>query len=192
MHLFNDKQGYGAATKLLHWSVAVLLAVQFVLAAIMLSLVPGQSFAGLSGDTYYNWHKSLGLVTLGLVALRLLARRAGRLPDWAPTLSAAEQAFIHRAERVLYAGMIALPVSGFVYVMAGGYGVLLFGRWQLPNPIGRLEPLAIAAQWLHVVSAYILLATATAHVALVLRHQLVLRDRLLVRMLPGRGATGEP
>jgi cytochrome b561 len=140
-------------------------------------------------STYYNWHKSIGLVALVAAVLRLLARRRGQLPDWAPTLSERERAFIHRAEQVLYAAMFVMPVSGFLYVMAGGYGVNLFGVWELPNPIGAWPALAVLAKWTHIVSAYVLIATLAGHVGLVLWHTLVLKDGLLGRMLPRRGAT---
>ncbi len=84
--------------------------------------------------------------------------------------------------------MLVMPVSGFLYVMAGGYGVHLFGRWHLPNAVGAWPMLAFTARWTHVVAGWLLLATIAGHVGLVLRHQLVLKDGLLWRMWPGRGA----
>ena len=81
--------------------------------------------------------------------------------------------------------MFVMPVSGFLYVMAGGYGVNLFGLWELPNPIGLRPLLAVAAKWTHIVSAYALVATLAGHIGLVLWHTLVLKDGLIRRMLPG-------
>ncbi len=81
--------------------------------------------------------------------------------------------------------MLVMPVSGFLYVMAGGYGVHLFGRWHLANPIGAWPLLAFIARWIHIGAGWVLLATIGAHVGLVLRHQLVLKDGLLWRMWPG-------
>lgn len=186
MPLHNSKEGYGALTKTLHWLVVALFAFQFAAANIMLRLDGGATALGLTQNAYYNWHKSIGLVALVVAVVRLLARRRGTLPDWAPTLSEGERRFIHRAEQVLYAAMFVMPVSGYLYVMAGGFGVTLFGAWELPNPIGAHPWLATVAKWTHVASAYALLLTLAGHVGLVLRHQLVLRDRLLHRMLPGR------
>ena len=117
---------------------------------------------------------------------RLANRRMGELPPWAPSLADWEKRFIHRAEQVLYAAMLVMPVSGFVYVMAGGYGVHLFGAWHLPNPIGSWPTLATAAKLVHQGAGWVLLAAMASHIGLVLRHQLVLKDGLLWRMLPGR------
>jgi cytochrome b561 len=137
----------------------------------------------MSGDCLYNWHKSLGLAALALAMARLWSRRAGVLPPWAPGLSAFERRLIHRYEQALYAAMFVMPLSGFVYVMAGGYGVLLFGLWPLPDPIGEWKALAAAARVVHAAAAIILAAAIAIHAGLVLRHQFILRDGLLSRML---------
>jgi cytochrome b561 len=175
---------YGRLTKLFHWLIVVLFALQFSGGLIMSRIPAKETVLGLTANDLYNWHKSLGLVALLIAVLRLVARRYGRLPNWAKSLSAGERRFIHRAEQVLYATMFVMPISGYVFVMAGGYGVLLFGRWTLFNPLPKLAWLASAAQWVHMLSAIALGATILAHLALVLRHQLLLRDGLLWRMLP--------
>ena len=186
MRSLNSSEGYGAVTKLLHWIIAALFAFQLASGEIMTRLGPADTALGVAQSGYYNWHKSVGLLALFLAVARLVARKSGTLPDWAPTLSELERRFIHRAEQVLYTAMFAMPVSGFLYVMAGGYGVLLFGAWELPNPVGSKPWLAAAARWTHVLAAFALLLALAGHIGLVLRHQLVLRDGLLTRMLPRR------
>jgi cytochrome b561 len=188
MTLHNTSDGYGTLTKTLHWLVVALFAFQFAAANIMLRMDESGTVLGLSQDIYYNWHKSIGLVALAVAIVRLLARRSGQLPDWAPVLSERERQFIHRAEQVLYIAMFVMPVSGFLYVMAGGYGVTLFGMWELPNPIGMRPAIATAAKATHIVSAYVLVLTLAGHVGLVLWHTLVLKDGLIRRMLPQRRA----
>jgi len=186
MTWLNTQSGYGALTKLLHWLIVVLFAFQFTAANIMLRLDAGATQLGLAQATYYNWHKSIGLTALVVALLRLLARKRGQLPDWAATLSTRERIFVHRAEQVLYLAMFLMPVSGYLYVTAGGFGVTLFGVWDLPNPMGEWQLLATAAKWTHIAGSYALLLAVAGHVGLVLRHQLILKDGLLLRMLPGR------
>lgn len=184
MGLHNSEAGYGTLTKTFHWVTVVLFAFQLLSANVMTRIAPGGSGLGLGQDTWYNWHKSIGLVALLVAMARIWARRQGELPPWAPQLSGAERTFVHRAEQVLYTAMFALPVSGFVYVMAGGYGVKLFGAADMPNPIGAWPLLALAARWTHVVAGWMLVLALAGHVGLVLRHQLVRRDGLLWRMWP--------
>lgn len=191
MALLNSKHGYGALTKIFHWSIAALFALQYVSAAIMLRTPDGLTTFGVTQASFYNWHKSLGLVALAVTVARLLNRRAGALPPWAPSLTKVEKLIIHRAEQLLYAAMLVMPLSGFFYVMAGGYGVRLFGVVDLPNAIGVVPWLAAMAKWVHVASAMLLLLPLGAHLGLVLGHHFGLRDRIINRMLPAK-ATHKP
>jgi cytochrome b561 len=182
MPLWNCREGYGSVTKALHWLVVGLFAAQYAGGLVMTRL--GE---GVTRDDLYNWHKTLGLVALAVAVVRLAARQVGALPEWAPTLSEGERRFVHRAEQVLYTAMFVMPVSGFIYVMAGDYGVMFAGVIDLPNPLGRSDALASVARVVHVAAAIVLAAAVAGHVGLVLRHTLLLRDGLVWRMLPGRG-----
>lgn len=184
MTIFNCESGYGGLTKALHWAVAILFALQYASATVMVRTPAEGETLGITQAAYFNWHKSLGLIAFGLAILRLANRRVGALPPWAPTLTVLEQALIHRAEQLLYLVMFVMPLSGFVYVMAGGYGVRLFGLVDLPNPIGSAPLLATAARWTHLTSAILLLLPLGAHLGIVLSHHLVLKDGIIARMLP--------
>lgn len=186
MGLLNSTHGYGGLTKALHWAIAVLFAMQYASGTIMIRTTTDAATLGIEQATYYDWHKTLGLLALALAVGRLINRRAGPLPPWAPTLSPLEQKIIHRAEQLLYAAMVVMPLSGLLYVMAGGYGVRLFGLFTVPNPIGTSPVVASVARLVHVASALLLLLPLGAHLAIVLGHQYGLKDRLLHRMLPGR------
>jgi cytochrome b561 len=180
MALLSDGKRYGSVVKILHWAIVLLFAAQFAGGMTMTRLPPGGSACGLSGDALHNWHKSLGLVALAIACLRLWARRAGSLPPWAPSLSAGEQRLIHRYERLFYAAMFMMPLSGLIYAMAGGYGVLLFGIWPLPDPIGEWQALAQLARWTHAGAAILLGLAVIVHLGLVAQH---IRHGLLKRML---------
>lgn len=186
MRLLNSQQGYGALTKLLHWAIVVLFAFQYLGAAVMIRTGAGETMLGYPQAVYYDWHKTLGLAALALALIRLINRRAGQMPPWAPTLSNLEQQLIHRMETLLYGAMLVMPLSGFVYCMAGGYGVTLFHAIELPNPIGTWPALASLARAVHIAAAFALLLPLGLHVGLVLGHQCLGKDGLLRRMLPGR------
>ena len=157
MPLVNSPTGYGALTKVFHWLIALLILLQYTSAKIMLRTPAEATTLGLTQDTYYNWHKSLGLVAALVMLARLANRRIGELPPWAPTLTPLEQRIIHRTEQLLYGALLIMPLSGFLYVMAGNYGVRLFGLWDLPNPIGPAPLTAEIGLWVHVTCALLLL-----------------------------------
>lgn len=186
MALTNTSDRYGFFTKLFHWLIVALFAWQYVSGNIMTGMERGQLVAGMNQNGYYNWHKSIGLVALAIACFRLLNRYMGQLPAWAPTLTTPEKTFIHRAEQALYLTMFVMPVSGYIYVMAGGFGVLLFGQWKMPNPIGKVESIAFAAKWVHIGAGWVLAAAVLGHLFVVFRHQFVVKDGLIRRMLPQR------
>jgi cytochrome b561 len=91
MSLTNTENGYGAFTKLFQWLVVLLFALQYAAGHIMTRIGGGDVVLGLTQGDYYDWHKSLGLVALAVAILRLINRRAGQLPAWAPALSEGER-----------------------------------------------------------------------------------------------------
>jgi cytochrome b561 len=86
-------------------------------------------------------------------------RRAG-LPPWAPTLSAAERTLAHWTERALLVLLFAIPLSGLWLVLVSD------------DAVG-----------VHVAAHIAFFVALAAHLGLVLKHQLIDRDRLLKRML---------
>jgi cytochrome b561 len=180
----NSATRYGFVAKFFHWTLFLLVINQFVVAAAMLNTPPDSTVAGFSPATLYNWHKSIGLVALAAALLRYIWRRSVSLPDWAPNLSRGEQRAIHWIERALYTGMFLMPMSGFVFVMAGGYGVKFFGLWDLPIVIAKNAEIAAIAEWTHGATACLLVAVLFAHWAVGIRHQWIHGDRYLQRMLP--------
>jgi cytochrome b561 len=182
--LKNTAIRYGAITRSFHWIILVLFIYQYTVANMMLRIERDQTLLGFTQGTLFNWHKSVGLILLLLALLRLGWRKATNLPDWAPTLTRWERQAFHWIERILYTAMLLMPISGYVYTMAGGYGVRLFGIYALPNPFGKIEILAEIGKTLHIITAYMIVLTLVCHVGLVFKHQFVDKDKLLYRMLP--------
>lgn len=180
----NTSERYGWMTKLLHWVGAVFVLNQIVVAIVMLRTPADETAAGFSQGTLYNWHKSVGLVFFAVLVGRVAWRWLTPLPGWAPNLSGREMRAIHLVERGLYVCLFAMPLSGFLFVMAGDFGVHFFSTRHLPNVVGVHETLAQAAQWTHRIGAWMLTALLLAHWTIVGRHEWVHHDRYVHRMLP--------
>jgi len=180
----NSLARYGVITKFFHWTIFFGIVFQYLVGNVMIRVSQSQTALGYSQGTLYNWHKSIGLIIFGLVVFRYLWRRLTPLPDWAHSLSERERTYTHWVERILYISMFLMPISGYLFVMAGGYGVHFFGLYHLPNPIGEIEPLALAAQYTHRFTSIVMLITLILHIGFVLKHQFANRDRLANRMLP--------
>jgi cytochrome b561 len=180
----NSATRYGGVAKVLHWTLFLLILNQFVVAYAMLNTPPEETIAGFTAGMLYNWHKSIGLVALAAALFRFIWRQTTPLPDWAPNLSGGEKRAIHWIERTLYGCMLLMPASGWVFVMAGNFGVKFFGVWDLPHIIGENAAVAALAEWTHGLTACVLAGALLAHWGLGLRHHRIHRDRYLQRMLP--------
>jgi cytochrome b561 len=128
-----------------------------------------------------NLHKSIGLALLVLIALRLGWRLVHRPPRWPSSLGASQRALAHWGHRLLYAVMLALPVSGYVGSNLNGHGIRFFGLITLPAWGPHLAAAAGALKLLHASLAWALIALVAGHVALAARHALR-RDGLFERM----------
>lgn len=125
-------------------------------------------------------HVSLGGAILLLAAVRLLWRRLTALPPWADALSATERRVAHGVERVLYACLFLIPLTGLGLVTVTGEDWQLAGReWQTRWDLVD-DDLVLGA---HITTHVTFFCALAVHVAMVLKHHLVDRDRLLRRML---------
>ncbi len=186
MAFANSSERYGTITKALHWSVFLLFVYQYLGANLMTRIGRDGRFLGMGQNTLYDWHKSIGLVILALMVLRVIWRNSSGLPDWSPLLTESERRLSHRLEMMVYAMLFAMPISGYLFVMAGNYGVKLFGSWPLPNPIGKVPALATLSWILHVLFAYVAVVFIAWHVGHGLKKHLEAGGGFLERMLPQR------
>ena len=139
---------------------------------------------------YYNWHKWAGFTILLLSVLRLLWRLSHRPPELPARMTAAmprwQQTAHHGVHHLMYVLFFAVPLIGWAYSSASGYPLVWFGVWQLPDFVPVSTELADAIKPWHRITAYALAALIALHIAAALKHQLIDRDGLLRRMLPGK------
>lgn len=185
MRMRNHPGGYGLITKLLHWATVMTLAAQFLVGYALTRaddvLEPFvERWLGGEDDRLLGVHVALGIGILALTALRLIWRVTTPLPQWAEGLSPTEQRVAHVVERLLYATLLLIPLTGLALILASGED------WDLGNT-EWLAPLELADDDVligaHIATHLTFFAALAVHVGLVLKHQLIDRDRLLERML---------
>ncbi|MFO1415206.1 MAG: cytochrome b [Burkholderiales bacterium] len=174
---------YGPVAMSLHWFGAALVLAGFAAGLYMTGLA--FSPAKLR---WYGWHKWIGVTVFLVAAARLAWRR--RVPP--PPLPAATPAWQRRAAHAthgaLYALMLAVPLSGWLYSSATGVSVVYLSLVPLPNLVAKDKALADTLLVVHQSLNATLALLVVLHVAAALRHQWVDRDGLLFRMLPWRAS----
>ena|SRR6056297_889539 len=179
MPIANTPTAYGSVAQALHWLVAAGIGAQFVWAWRI-----DEADSIRAQFTLVNQHKSIGMTVLALVIIRLLWRAFNRPPPFPPGMSAWEKFAATAAHWSLYALILAMPVSGWIYTSAAGFGPAFFGLVDIPALVDQSERLEKLFGEVHEWLAICIAALVSIHVLAALRHQFVLKDGLLRRMLP--------
>ncbi|MEJ8847692.1 cytochrome b [Variovorax rhizosphaerae] len=175
------EMAWSAAMKLLHWLIALLIFLQFALGwlAVGWHLSPMKL-------TLFVWHKSTGMVVLGLVVIRLLCRLATPAPPLPADTPAWERGAARASHVMLYLLMLGMPVTGWIINSAAGMPFRIFWRLPLPAIVAVDKGTAALASLAHLSLGIALALLLVVHVGAALRHHFVQRDNVLTRMLPTR------
>lgn len=175
---------YDAVAMALHWVMAATIIGLLVMGFVMTGLQPGSS----TQFRLYQLHKSLGAVIL-VLALGRLAWRLGHRPPALPAgMGGAERLIAHAGHWGLYALMFGLPLAGWAVVSTSPYNIptVLFGLVGLPH-LPLPKALNGAAKAAHLTGAWLLIVLVLGHAGAALRHHFILRDDVLLRMMPRFG-----
>jgi cytochrome b561 len=105
----------------LHWTTAALIVTVVVLSWVF----PHRPARETSIELLL--HRSFGLVILALTLLRLIVGRVTVAPEEEAGVPWVEAAAARVTHWLLYAILLAMPVTGFLWTAAQGYAVDVFG-----------------------------------------------------------------
>lgn len=162
----------------LHWVMLVLMAAVYACIELRELYPRGSDIReGLKA-----WHFMLGLLVFVLVLGRMVARWRGPRPSG----RASPQEWLGRLMHIaLYALMIVMPIMGWVILSAEGKPIPFFGL-SLPPLTGPDDAFAHQIEDLHETIGELGYWMIGLHAAAALVHHYVLRDGVLLRMLPFR------
>ncbi len=169
---------YDRRTIYFHWATLILIALQWVLAQEIDSFTRGAPRTAARST-----HIALGLVIAAVFLARVVWRgTAGR------RLPAADRGLLHVVAKLTHWGMYALIGGALVLgvVTAFAQADSIYGLFRLPALVPGNKEIGDQIAGIHGTVVTILLILAGIHAAAALVHQFIWRDRLLVRMLPGR------
>jgi cytochrome b561 len=133
----------------------------------------------------YMMHKSVGLLALLLLVLRVVWRLADKAPEPepAPKMQLLAASLVHWG---LYALLLAMPVTGYLAHSFRGFPLPWFGVQSLPVPSLTANDPDLAHDFgeLHEALVWVLLGLLALHIGAALFHHFVKKDRVLARMTP--------
>lgn len=169
---------YGPTAKLLHWSVVVLLLIQYLIGWFMPDIR-----GGMSPGIPMTFHISVGTAVLLVMAFRFAWRLMhpvapeGSLPAYQRLTSEA----VHW---LLYIFVLLTTLSGWVFTSARGWRIAWFYLFRLPMLTSQNANLLVAIDGLHQLLEWSLLILIGLHVSAAFVHLYHYRDGVMRRMFP--------
>ncbi|MYM71992.1 cytochrome b [Duganella sp. FT134W] len=167
---------YAAPAIWLHWISALLVIGLLCIGWYMMSIEdePGSAW-------YFDQHKSFGLLFFVLVIVRLIWRVTHKPVPLAHSLPGWQEKLAGLMQWLLYGGMLAMPVLGYLGASHTRQGVAFFGM-QLP--VWAMPDHDVAEQFfdLHASLAIALTMLIALHVLAALKHLLVDKDDIFYRI----------
>ncbi|MGE7198243.1 YceI family protein [Brevundimonas naejangsanensis] len=188
---------------------AVAIALHWLIAVAILSMIPmgwWMSDAIAQPDTQalayrvFQIHKSIGFLILALTVLRIVWRLTHPVPALPGAMKGWEQFAARATHAAFYALMLALPLTGWIYVSTGwavvtdtplAVATSWFGLFTIPH-LPFIEHASEAARrataWMamgaHSKLAWGAIVLVVLHVGAALKHQFFDRDGVLSHMIP--------
>ncbi len=190
-------QQYSAVAIVLHWAIATAILGNILLGWWMHEAIDIAASRARAVEVF-QLHKSIGLSVLVLSLLRLAWRLTHRPPPMPAHMKPWEKLAATATHWSFYVLMIAMPLSGWLYVSTQWRGdialnvpTLWFGWLEVPHLLGLHHADEALRQSLAgiVLEAHELLAWGTCllllmHVGAALKHHFVNRDEVLSHMVP--------
>ena len=172
---------YTRTAQALHWTLALLLVGMVSLGLYMHELELSPLKLQL-----YSYHKWAGVSVFLLVLARLAWRATHRPPPLPAGTAPLVRVASSTAHALLYALMIAIPLSGWLMSSAKGFQTVWFGVLPIPDLLGKDVELGERLAEVHEALNFTLIGLVTVHAAAALKHHFIDKDGLLHRMWPGR------
>jgi len=173
---------YSLGAIILHWTIALLI-VGNVIGALVAGELPKAE-----AQAIMNLHKATGLLVLALSVARIAWRLTHRPPPYPPEMKGWEVKLAKGVHALLYVLMIAIPLTGWIFVSAatGGKPIDFYGLFGWPGlPLAQSRDTAGLVKELHEIFAFALIGLWALHVAGALKHMFAHK---FFRMWPGRSA----
>lgn len=174
----NTSRNYGLTSILLHWIGALAVFGLFGLGLWMVGLNYYSSWY----RTAPNIHKSIGILLFLLMLVRLLWRFLSAGPAPLASHGAAIRLMTRLGHGLLYLGIFAVMLSGYLISTADGRPISVLGWFEVPALLTSIPNQEDVAGLVHEYLAWGLVILAGLHGLAALKHHFIDRDPTLLRM----------
>ncbi len=188
----NTDERFGKLAMTLHWSVAILFLLLYVSVYYRRWFTEAQTEINM---TALHLHLSFGITVMVFIALRIIYKLWDKTPKDVPG-SKLEHLAAHSAHYMLYAIMIAIPLTGY---FGTGLNTDFFFAFEIPRFRDTAVYDLVITNWLGLTweqfeppidfihktgGATVVWMLIGVHIAAALFHHFIRKDNTLRRMLP--------
>jgi cytochrome b561 len=170
---------YSPAAQGFHWVTAILVAMAYLVS-------PGSSeqrVYSIASDFMRHVHETTGILIFMIVLARILWRTIEAGPEALP-MQAWMKYSAKLAHFALYALLIALPLTAMLGAWLEGHPLTLLGVGDFGPMLPQSHDVGQALSYVHAILGNIIVWVAGLHAVAALFHHFVLRDNVLISMLP--------
>ena len=170
---------YGAVAQFLHWATAILVLVAFIYG-------PGgneERVYSAARDFDRSLHETLGMCVLALVAIRVLWRMFDKRPD-PPDVARWMGLAAKLVQFALYVLLVAVPLTAIAGAWLEGHPLTLLAGVKIQPLLALSHDTGATIAEIHTWLGDTILWVAGLHAVAALYHHFLLRDDVLITMLP--------
>jgi len=171
-------KAYDPVTKILHWLVFLAIAAQYTVGEFMPHIGRKTTETGLVAI-----HIGLGSFVLLLIVAAIAWRLTHPVPQL-PELQGWQRIAASLTHWALYLLILTMVLLGWAAANFRGWPLTIFGI-SLPSLANKGDSWAHTAGDIHTFLVNVLLGLVILHVVAALYHHFFLRDKVMVRILPG-------
>lgn len=194
MTLRNTNHSWGQVSRVFHWAMLGMIAVQIPLGFWMVEVY--EVYSATWGDATWvmrtsNWHHTLGFLVLAVVCARLSWRALNSVPAFPTELPAWQRLLAGLTHAFLYLMLFVYPLSGWAALSAyeGEFPIFFFGMESVPRLVPQVAEDATFSYLffakIHRACWQVGAALLLLHAGAALWHHYVARDGILRRMWRG-------
>jgi cytochrome b561 len=177
--MLNSRLRYGAVSQLFHWLTVVLVGTAYIVS-------PGgreDRVYSAAFDSARETHETIGLLVFALVLLRILWRLFEPTPE-SPPMAAWMKYSAGAAHLGLYALLLGIPLTAIAGAWLEAHPLTIFGIGDVGPLLPQAHDLGQSIAYVHTILGNVILWLAGFHAAAALFHHFILRDSILISMLP--------
>lgn len=173
----NTAKQWGLVSRLLHGFMAIAIIFMLGLGTTMINM----RLSPMKLEMFMV-HKSLGILLLLLVAVRIIWRVLNPAPKPSRSISKFQRRTASFAQLLMYVLMVCIPISGWVINSAANFPLQWFGLFEIPSITGPSLETEEFAKLVHLILVSTLGAIVLIHISAALHHHFIKKNKILKRM----------